>query len=352
MHYRYEMIDYLPWMYLHNFEVQSQRPLPITTYDTLTYPFDIWTWRFLLGFSVFVSFFLVFIQKLWMHASGEQPPNGWLFQGNVTYKCFSFMVGFFHSYILTLILSCNSIFRKCKMFPQFEDFKHDVCNFRPYLLPHCGCGWINSSRSAGKKLLLEIPKAFNYTVDSNGQCPVICLQGYTLVHLSQDQGIAVINTCLRSSYKLFCFCIKKTKAWYLWKHHDPNVLILIPPLRYNDPIDTVEQMHESGLPFYIMDHTVMVWLAATDPREVVKSINSEQGGILLFLWQNFTQLINLIENCLKTLILSCSCIKYMYLTVMVKMGNFNFSKISFQYQAYLMEFDGVVTEENFAKSDY
>ena len=48
--------------------------------------------------------------------------------------------------------------------------------------------------------------------------------------------------------------------------------------RYNDPIDTVEQMRDSGLPFYIMDGTVMVWLAATDPRDVVKSINSQQGG--------------------------------------------------------------------------
>ena len=50
------------------------------------------------------------------------------------------------------------------------------------------------------------------------------------------------------------------------------------PLRYTDPIDTVEQMRESGLPFYIMDGTVMVWLAATDPRDVVRGINSEQGG--------------------------------------------------------------------------
>ena len=41
----------------------------------------------------------------------------------------------------------------------------------------------------------------------------------------------------------------------------------------------------------------------------------------------------------------------MYLTVMLKLGNFNLGKNSFQYQAYLMEFDGVVTEENFAKSD-
>ena len=42
-------------------------------------------------------------------------------------------------------------------------------------------------------------------------------------------------------------------------------------------------MRESGLPFYIMDGTVMVWLAATDPRDVVKSINSEQGGYWLLL---------------------------------------------------------------------
>ena len=90
--YRYNLIEYLPWMYLYNFEVQSQKPQQVVTYDALTIPFDNITWGLLFGFSVFVFSFLVFIQKLWIHETGEKPPNGWMFQGNITlpfYEIFS-----------------------------------------------------------------------------------------------------------------------------------------------------------------------------------------------------------------------------------------------------------------------
>ena len=82
--YRYNLIEYLPWMYLYKFEVQSQKPQQVTTFDALTIPFDSITWGLLFGFSFFIFCFLVFIQKLWSHETGEKPPNGWLFQGNIT----------------------------------------------------------------------------------------------------------------------------------------------------------------------------------------------------------------------------------------------------------------------------
>ena len=37
-------------------------------------------------------------------------------------------------------------------------------------------------------------------------------------------------------------------------------------------------MYESGLPFYIMDGTVMVWLVDTDPNEWVQKIWNERVG--------------------------------------------------------------------------
>ena len=81
--YRYQLVEYLPWQFLYNFEVQSQKPQQITTYDALTIPFDNITWCLLLGFSVFVFAFLIFIQKLWIRTTGEVPPTGWMFQGNI-----------------------------------------------------------------------------------------------------------------------------------------------------------------------------------------------------------------------------------------------------------------------------
>ena len=81
--YRYKLIEYLPWQYLYNFEVQSQKPYQIVTYDALTIPFDNITWGLLFGLSIFVFLFLVFIQKLWIWTTGETPPNAWMFQGNI-----------------------------------------------------------------------------------------------------------------------------------------------------------------------------------------------------------------------------------------------------------------------------
>ena len=83
--YRYKYIEYLPWMFIFEFVVQSKRPEAINSYDALIYPFDVYIWGFT-GFSTLATFLaLVFIQKCWIHASGNQPPGGWVFQGNLSW---------------------------------------------------------------------------------------------------------------------------------------------------------------------------------------------------------------------------------------------------------------------------
>ena len=44
-------------------------------------------------------------------------------------------------------------------------------------------------------------------------------------------------------------------------------------IHYTEPLDTIDQMIESGLPFYIPGGTVVVWLVKTDPRYSVKKLN-------------------------------------------------------------------------------
>ena len=84
--YRYKLIEYLPWQYLYNFEIQGQKPYPIVSYDALTTPFDNITWGLLFGLSLFVFGFLVFIQKLWIRTTGEVPPAAWMFQGRHNFE--------------------------------------------------------------------------------------------------------------------------------------------------------------------------------------------------------------------------------------------------------------------------
>ena len=47
-------------------------------------------------------------------------------------------------------------------------------------------------------------------------------------------------------------------------------------IRYSVPLDTIAQMDESGLPFFVFKGTVMEWLADTDKREAVMRLNERQ----------------------------------------------------------------------------
>ena len=75
------MIDYLPWMYMYEFLISSKRPEPIVTYDTLIYPFDNYTWSFILAFTPATFVILAMFQVVWKYASGEPNPSEWLYQG-------------------------------------------------------------------------------------------------------------------------------------------------------------------------------------------------------------------------------------------------------------------------------
>ena len=56
-------------------------------------------------------------------------------------------------------------------------------------------------------------------------------------------------------------------------------------IRYPKPLDTMNQMEESGIPFYCLRNTALCWLAKTDPRSAGKKLNDRlfempfSGGI-------------------------------------------------------------------------
>ena len=84
--YRYESIEYLPTMLASKYEVVSQKRKPIISFDALAYPLDSYTWYFTLSSTMAVLFVLILIQKCWTNASGHNPTNGWIFQGEISYQ--------------------------------------------------------------------------------------------------------------------------------------------------------------------------------------------------------------------------------------------------------------------------
>ena len=81
LHWRYTLVDFLPPMFIYHFRVTSKKPQPILAWDTLIYPFDQYMWYFIAASILAVVIALILIQNVWTFASGEQPPNGWVFQG-------------------------------------------------------------------------------------------------------------------------------------------------------------------------------------------------------------------------------------------------------------------------------
>ena len=55
-----------------------------------------------------------------------------------------------------------------------------------------------------------------------------------------------------------------------------SILSTLTTIRYEEPIDTIRQMVDSGLPFYVLGGTAMEWLSKTDPRENVKKLNDRR----------------------------------------------------------------------------
>ena len=47
-------------------------------------------------------------------------------------------------------------------------------------------------------------------------------------------------------------------------------------IRYTQPLETIDQMVESGMEFYVLGGTVMEWLTWSDPRENVKKLDDRR----------------------------------------------------------------------------
>ena len=80
--YRYDLVNYLPWMYVYEFLLSTSKPKEIASLGTLWYPFDGYVWAFIGVCTTAVLVLLRIIQKLWIQASGSEAIQNNLFQGD------------------------------------------------------------------------------------------------------------------------------------------------------------------------------------------------------------------------------------------------------------------------------
>ena len=79
--YIYEMVDYLHFMYEHEYFLASRKPQQIASYDTIVHPFDIYVWGFTFTTIIAQFILLLITQNLWSYATGKPNPQDYIFQG-------------------------------------------------------------------------------------------------------------------------------------------------------------------------------------------------------------------------------------------------------------------------------
>ena len=65
-----------------------------------------------------------------------------------------------------------------------------------------------------------------------------------------------------------------------------SILSCLININYEQPLDTIEQMVESGLPFYVLGNSAAVWVTETDKREMVKKLNARRVDMP---WEGVTE---------------------------------------------------------------
>ena len=61
-------------------------------------------------------------------------------------------------------------------------------------------------------------------------------------------------------------------ATLLSQAYKSTLLSTLVTIRYTKPLNTIDQVVESGLPFYFFNGTALQWAAKTDPRKSVKRL--------------------------------------------------------------------------------
>ena len=79
---RYGLVNYLPYMYQDSVILMSAQPIPIVTYDSIVYPFDLPVWGFTFACIFAQLIMLQAMQYLYCKASGTPNNREYLYGGN------------------------------------------------------------------------------------------------------------------------------------------------------------------------------------------------------------------------------------------------------------------------------
>ena len=81
------VVDNLPWMSVYEWPIENIKPGEIASFGTLTYPFDNYTWAFVVGAIVGEFIILIIMQLVWSGVVEESTPTDFVYQGEDHNTC-------------------------------------------------------------------------------------------------------------------------------------------------------------------------------------------------------------------------------------------------------------------------
>ena len=81
--YNYKLVHYLHYMYDQPSLMLTGKLREISSYDTISYPFDIYTWGFTYGLIAVQFVLLLVIQNIWSSATGKSNPKDYIYEGDI-----------------------------------------------------------------------------------------------------------------------------------------------------------------------------------------------------------------------------------------------------------------------------
>ena len=81
VHHNYKFLEYLHYMYEQPYVLVTAKPREISSYNTISYPFDIYTWVFTYSLIITQFVLLLVMQNLWSNALGKNNPQDYIYQG-------------------------------------------------------------------------------------------------------------------------------------------------------------------------------------------------------------------------------------------------------------------------------
>ena len=68
-------------MYAEEVIMASQKPMEVTTYDTIIIPFDKYVWLFTICCIIAEFMLLIAMQNVWSYVTGTKNPDDFIFEG-------------------------------------------------------------------------------------------------------------------------------------------------------------------------------------------------------------------------------------------------------------------------------